>query len=71
MKISEIRKKYHNKWVLIEANKYDKNYNVVEGKVLVDSPFKDHIYRALLKYKGKQLAIEYFGVLPKEMTVLL
>jgi hypothetical protein len=71
MKMSEIKKRYHNKWLLIEVSKFDKNYKVVEGKVLVSSPSENEIYKALLKYKGKKLAIEYVGKLPKEMAVLL
>ncbi len=69
--MSEIKKRYHNKWLLIEVSKFDKNYKVVEGKVLVSSPSENEIYKALLKYKGKKLAIEYVGKLPKEMAVLL
>lgn len=71
MKMSEIKKRYRNNWLLIEVSKFDKNYKVVEGKVLVSSPSENEIYKALLKYKGKKLAIEYVGKLPKEMAVLL
>lgn len=69
--MSEIKKRYHNKWLLIEVSKYDSEYNIKEGKVLANSPFKSEIYRALLNYTGKNLAIEYVGELPKEMAVLL
>uniref|UniRef100_A0A7C6A804 DUF5678 domain-containing protein n=1 Tax=candidate division WOR-3 bacterium TaxID=2052148 RepID=A0A7C6A804_UNCW3 len=71
MKMSEIKKKYRNQWLLIEVSKFDNNYDVIEGKVLVHSPFENDIYQALLKYKGKKLAIEYVGKLPEEMAVLL
>jgi hypothetical protein len=69
--MSEIKKRYHNNWLLIEVKKFDKDYNVIEGEVIVHSPFKNDIYSALLKYKGKKVAIEYVGELPKEVAVLL
>jgi len=69
--MSEIKKKYHNEWLLIEVSKFDKDYNVIEGKVIANSPFKSDIYSALLRCKGKKIAIEYVGELPKEMAVLL
>jgi hypothetical protein len=69
--MQEIKKRYHNQWLLIEVSKYDGDYKIKEGKVLVNSPFKAAIYRALLNYTGKNLAIEYVGELPKEMAVLL
>jgi hypothetical protein len=71
MKMSEIKKRYHNQWLLIEVKKFDKNYNIIEGKVTLSSPLKDDIYRALLKNRGKKVAIDYVGDLPKEMAVLL
>jgi hypothetical protein len=71
MKMSVIKKRYHNQWLLIEVSKYDGDYNIKEGKVLANSAFKAKIYQALLKYTGKNLAIEYVGELPKEMAVLL
>lgn len=71
MKMSEIKRRYHNEWLLIEVKKFNSNYNVIEGTVIVHSPFKNDIYSALLKYKGKRVAIEYVGKLPKEMAVLL
>lgn len=73
MRMSEIKekKKYHNKWLLIEVEKFDRDYKVIEGKVLVSSASENEIYKALLKYKGRNLAIEYVGELPKEMAVLL
>ena len=69
--MSAIKKRFHNQWLLIEVSKYDGDYNIKEGKVLANSPFKAKIYQALLKYTGKNLAIEYVGELPKEMAVLL
>ena len=71
MKWAEIKKLYHNEWLLIEVEKFDKDYNVVEGEILISSPSREEIYQALLKYPGKNLAIEYVGELPKEMAVLL
>ena len=71
MRLDEIKKLCHNEWLLIEVEKFDKDYNVVEGEILISSPSREEIYQALLKYPGKNLAIEYVGKLPKEMAVLL
>ena len=59
MRLDEIKKLYHTEWLLIEVQKFDKDYHVVEGEILISSPSREEIYQALLNHPGKNLAIEY------------
>ena len=71
MNIEEIKRKYKGEWVLIEYSSLDDNLSVLEGKVIAHSIDKDFIYREQLRYKGKQLAIEYLGEIPEDWAVML
>ena len=71
MRIKEIKERYPNEWLLIAVDKFDKEYAPLEGNVILHSPSKDVIYEMLLKVKGKNLAIEYAGKIPKDLSVLL
>ncbi len=66
----EIRRQYAGQWVLIEYQQLDEQLNVVEGEVVAHSPEKEEIYRQLLKTTGKNIAIEYAGDFPQELTVM-
>jgi hypothetical protein len=68
MRLSEIKKKYRDKWVLIEYSKISANLQVEEGKVLAQAPNKEDIYKALLGTKGKNVAIEYCGKVPEDLV---
>ena len=70
MRLSEIKKKYKNQWVLVEYSKLDKNLRVNEGKVLAHAPTKEDIYKALLHTRGKNVSIEYCGKLPEDLVVM-
>ena len=70
MRLSEIKKKYKNQWVLVEYSKLDKNLRVNEGKVLAHAPTKEDIYKALLQTRGKNVSIEYCGKLPEDLVVM-
>jgi len=70
MYINEILKQYHNEWLLIEVEKFNDDWEPVEGKVIAHSPLKQLIYEALLEYKGENFAIEYAGEFP-EVALLL
>jgi hypothetical protein len=70
MRLSEIKKKYRDEWVLIEYSKISANLQVKEGKVLAHASNKEDIYKALLGTKGKNVAIEYCGKIPEDLVVM-
>ena len=70
MRLSEIKKKYRNEWVLIEYSKISRSLQVKEGKVLAHASIKEDIYKALLSTKGKNVAIEYCGKVPEDLVVM-
>lgn len=70
MKVSELRKKFKNKWVLAKVVKEDALNKPVDVKPLKVSDNRDEIYKALsgLK-KGSHVATMYTGQIPpKGMT---
>lgn len=71
MKWKEIVKKFKNEWVLIEAKKVDKDFNLQEGEVITHSRDKSEIFEQLAKMKGKSLYIEYTGEIPGDLAVVL
>src|SRR5713226_9378718 len=70
MRLSEIKRKYRNQWVLVEYSKLDKDLRVKDGKVFAHASNKDDIYKALLRNRGKNVAIEYCGQLLEDMVVI-
>ena len=70
MRLSEIKKKYRDQWVLIEFSKLDKALRVKDGKVLAHASNKEDIYKALLQTKGKNIAVEYCGKMPQDLVVM-
>ena len=70
MRLSEIKKKYRNQWVLVEYSRLDKDLRVKHGKVLAHAPNKDEIYKALLRTRGKNVSIEYCGKTPEDLVVM-
>jgi len=70
MRLSEIKKKYRDQWVLVEYSKLDKELRVKDGKVLAHASSKEDIYKALLHTKGKNVAIEYCGKLPEDLALM-
>ena len=71
MKMEEIKKKYDGEWVLIEYTKLSDDLSVIEGEVIAHSFDKDFNYKEQLRYKNKNLAIEYFGIVPHDWAVML
>ena len=71
MRLSEIKKKYRDEWVLVEFSKLDRDLQVKEGKVLAHASSKEDIYKALLRTRGKNVSIEYCGEVPEDMPVML
>ena len=70
MKISQLRKKFKNKWVLAQVLKEDKLHRLVEVTPFQASEGREDVYKALsgLK-KGSHVATIYTGQQPpKGMT---
>jgi hypothetical protein len=70
MRLSEIRRKYRNEWVLVEFSKLDKDLRVKDGKVIAHAANKEDIYKALLGTRGKNVAVEYCGDMPEDFVVM-
>ena len=70
MRLSEIKKKYRDQWVLVEYSKLGKDLQVKGGKVLAHATNKEEIYKALLRTKGKNVAVEYCGKIPEDLVVM-
>lgn len=72
MKVSELKKKYKNQWVICRVLKEDRLNRVTEAKVLFHGKDKDKVYKNLLKIKkGDHIASFYTGrVPPKGMAFI-
>jgi len=65
MKISDLKKKYKNKWILAEVIKETKQHTVIEMKPLIISDKRDKIYKSLANLKkGAHVATFYTGKVP-------
>lgn len=65
MKISDLKKKYKNKWILAEVIKETSRHAVIEMKPLVISDKRDEIYKSLSDLKkGAHVATLYTGEVP-------
>ena len=71
MNIDEILKKYHNEWLLIEVEKFDEDYNPIEGKVIAHSPIENEILKILATCEIENVALEYVGEIPEDVGILL
>lgn len=70
MKISTLKKKYKNKWILAEVLKEDKLNKLIEVKPLVVSNKRDEVYESLAKLKkGSHVATIYTGAVPPKGNV--
>jgi hypothetical protein len=70
MRLDNLKKKYRNEWVLIEFSKLGKDLRAKDGKVIAHSSNKEEIYKALLRVRGKNVSIEYFGKMPDDLVVM-
>jgi len=67
MKVSELKKKYKNQWVLAEVIKEGPLNEPVEVKPLVHSSIREKIYEHLSRVKrGAYVATFYTGKIPKK-----
>lgn len=71
MKWQEIKKTFQDQWVLIDVKKVDENFDIVEGEVLAYSKDKNEIYQKLLQIRPKEFSIEYTGVIPEDIAVVM
>lgn len=49
----------------------DENFDIVEGEVLAHSKDKNEIYQKLLQIRPKEFSIEYTGVIPEDIAVVM
>jgi hypothetical protein len=71
MKWEDIKKIYKDEWVLIKVDKVDDNFNLLEGEVLASSRDENEVYKKLLEMKPREFMIEYTGVIPEDLAVVL
>ncbi len=71
MKWENIKKTFKDQWVLIEVEKVDESFNVVEGEVLAHSKDKNEVYQKLLQIRPKEFSIEYTGDIPEELAIVM
>ena len=66
MKISEIKKKYKNEWVLAKVLEKDKLNRPTKLRVLAHSKDREKTYEALRKTRVRNLAHFFTGPIPKK-----
>lgn len=71
MKWIDIKKSFRDQWVLIEVEKVDESFNILEGEVLAHSKDKDEVYQKLLKIRPKEFSIEYTGEVPEDLAIVM
>ncbi len=74
MKWKQIKSQFDNEWVLIAVQKFDENYELIEGEVLYHHKDKREVYRKMAQLHGDPqtpLTIEYTGEIPKDLAVML
>jgi len=49
----------------------DASFNIVEGEVLAHSKDKEEVYKKLLQIRPKEFSVEYTGVIPEDLAVVL
>ncbi len=67
--IEIIRKKFPKEWVLLANYGFNKMNCLAKGAIIAHSRTRDDIYQEQMKYK-EALAIEYTGVIPKDLAVM-
>jgi len=67
MKISEVKKKYRNQWILARVTKEKPGtHEVVEVQMIAHSPSRDKTYEALGKTRARHITHFYNGRIPKK-----
>ncbi|TAK57908.1 MAG: hypothetical protein EPO24_09245 [Bacteroidetes bacterium] len=68
MKLSTIKKKFKNQWVLLECTKTTEGFRIIEAIVLAHLKNKKDLYRKeaqLAKTPKNPLSIEFMGKYPE------
>ena len=71
LNIPEMKKKYHNQWILIADPVYDKGHKIKRGRVIFHSEDRERIDKAMLETKENNIAIRYLGTVDKDLSVIL
>jgi hypothetical protein len=71
MKWEDIKTTFKDQWVLIEVQKVDERFNIIEGEVLTHSKDKDEVYQKLLQIRPKEFSIEYTGEVPEDLAIVM
>ena len=73
MRINKLLKQYDKEWLLIKVNKFNKNWEPVDGEVIFHSPSGDAMSKEMLKLKDEKfdLAVLYAGEFPEDIAFLL
>jgi hypothetical protein len=71
LSLKEIFRLYPDKWVLIVNPELDEELSVIRGEVLAHATERDEIYSNLSLRNGKSVAIEYTGLIPDNLAVML
>ncbi len=69
--LEEIFSLYPDEWVLIVSPELDEELSVIRGEVLAHAIERDEIYSKLSLRNGKSVAIEYTGLIPDNLAVML
>jgi hypothetical protein len=71
MKWEEIKETFKDEWVLVQVQKVDESFNVIEGEVLAHSKDKDQVYQKLLQIRPKHFSVEYTGEIPEDLAIVM
>ncbi len=67
----EMVSRYPDRWLLIGKPEVDENQNIIRGQVLAYSTDEQEIYNSLSLFDVKSKAIEYTGIIPNDLAVLM
>ena len=71
MRWEEIKNAFKDQWVLVQVDEVDASFNILEGEVLAHSKDKEEVYKKLLQIRPKEFSVEYTGVIPEDLAVVL
>lgn len=69
-RIENIRRRFHNQWLLIKVTEFDKaTSTIIRGRLIAHSPNRDEIYKKDISYKGFTLIDYSEDKIPKGYAV--
>lgn len=69
--ISEIEDRFGEQWVLIQDPVFDRDGEVIKGRVLYHSHDRDEFDRRSLDFRVPHAAVLYTGEMPADLAVVL